>query len=55
MGVNATTVATSANPSAEIPANHHDDAGAWRCPPEGLAVKRKTPSPMAMAAAASQS
>src|SRR5579863_4780002 len=55
MGVNATMVATRASPSAETPANHHEAAGACRCPPDGLAVKRKTPSPIAMAAAANQS
>src|SRR5579863_4569634 len=54
-GVNATMVATSARPRAEIPANHHEAAGACRCPPEGLAVKRNTPRPAAMAAAANQS
>ena len=55
MGVKATTVATMASPSAEIPANHHDAAWACRWPPEGLAVKRNTPRPAAMAAAANQS
>src|ERR1700692_2266610 len=54
-GVNATAVATMARPRAETPANHQEAAGAWRWPPEGLAVKRKTARPAAMAAAASQS
>src|ERR1700676_130311 len=55
MGVKATTVATSASPRAEIPANHHEAGWAWRCPPEGVAVKRTTPRRAAIAAAANQS
>ena len=55
MGVNATTVATRGQSEGGDPREPPRGGRAWRWPPEGLAVKRKTPSPAAMAAAANQS
>ena len=51
----AAAATSTVRPNAETPANHHDAAGACRCPPEGSAVNRNTPSPAAMAPPASQS